>query len=104
MNYVRKRVLYTDEILNHMNTVPQTVEMTRLYGVDFESVLTRGSQFKIESVLIRVAKANDILLLSASKVQVAHQEMRNSCPMIMEPPKPMIFEYQILIYFPLDLT
>ena len=39
LNHIRKKLLYTEEILNYLNTIPQTVEMTRLYGVDFDSVV-----------------------------------------------------------------
>ena len=40
LNYIRQRLILTEEILNRLNTVPQTVEMTKLYGIDFDSVVS----------------------------------------------------------------
>ena len=79
--------MYTEEILNNLNTISQTVEMTRVYGIDFDSVLVRGSQFKVESILVRVTKSNNYVLLTASKLQVAHQKMLMCVPLILFPPK-----------------
>lgn len=84
---------YVLDILNNLDTISRTVEMTRLYGIDFDSVLARGSQFKIEAVMIRVTKANNFLLLSASKLQIAKQKMLTCVPLILEPPKQLIVEY-----------
>jgi DNA polymerase elongation subunit (family B) len=40
LNYIRQRLIYTEEILNRLNTIPLTVEMTKLYGIDFDSVVS----------------------------------------------------------------
>jgi len=41
--------------------------MARVYGIDYESVLTRGSQFRVEALLTKIAKTNGFLLLSAAR-------------------------------------
>lgn len=83
---------YSLEVMTSMDSISRTVEMTRLYGIDFDSVLSRGSQFKIEAVMIRVTKANNFLLLSASKMQIAKQKMLQCVPLILEPPKQLLVE------------
>ena len=45
-------------------------EFARVFGVDFNSVITRGSQFKVEAVMSRIAKPESFLLLSPSRVEV----------------------------------
>lgn len=45
-------------------------ESARVFGVDFKSVRTRGSQFKVESVMFRIAKPESFLLLSPNRPQV----------------------------------
>jgi len=54
-------------------------------GMDFESVMTRGSQFRVESILSRIAKKNDHLLLSASSHQVSKQRNLEVVPLVIEP-------------------
>ena len=46
-------------------------EFARVFGVDFYSVLTRGSQFKVESFMFRLAKPESYVLLSPSKIDVS---------------------------------
>ena len=45
-------------------------EQARLLGIDFNSVFARGSQFKVESLMMRIAKPESFLLLSPSRKQV----------------------------------
>lgn len=53
--------------------------------IDFESVLTRGSQYRVESMLMRLAHSQNYLLLSASREQVANQPAMECLPLVMEP-------------------
>lgn len=45
-------------------------EFARVFGVDFFSVLSRGSQFKVESFMFRIAKPESFVLISPSKSDV----------------------------------
>lgn len=56
-----------------------------MFGVDFNSVRTRGSQFKVESVMFKLAKPESFLLLSPNRVQVGRQNAAECMPLIMEP-------------------
>ncbi len=70
-----------------------------VYGIDFESSITRGSQYRVEGVLCRVTKANDYLLLSASKDQLKSQEPPSSLPLVREPPKNIFYSPVIVLDF-----
>ena len=45
-------------------------EQARVLGIDFYSVFSRGSQFKVESLMVRIAKAECFMLISPSRKQV----------------------------------
>ena len=45
-------------------------EQARVLGIDFYSVFSRGSQFKVESLMVRIAKAECLMLVSPSRKQV----------------------------------
>lgn len=72
-------------ILDIREFVLRNVEQSRLIGVDFYSNFYRGSQFKVESILLRIAKAENLLLNSPSKAQVHEMRALDVVPLIMEP-------------------
>ncbi|KAL2801789.1 hypothetical protein BJX63DRAFT_416603, partial [Aspergillus granulosus] len=45
--------------------IPRTSEQARLLGIDFYSVFSRGSQFKVESLMFRIAKPENFVLQNA---------------------------------------
>lgn len=47
-------------------------EFARVFGVDFASVMSRGSQFKVESFMFRIAKPESFVLISPSREAVSH--------------------------------
>lgn len=73
------------EILESQEIIIKNVEQSRLIGIDFYSNFYRGSQYKVESILIRIAKSENILLNSPSKQQVHEMTALNAIPLIMEP-------------------
>ncbi|SCU82579.1 LADA_0C06458g1_1 [Lachancea dasiensis] len=85
LNYWKKRTEINLRLLESQQTINQTVEQARLIGVDFYSVISRGSQFKVESVLIRLCKSEHYLALSPSKSQVRKQKALECIPLVMEP-------------------
>lgn len=53
----------------------RTAELARVFGIDFYSVFSRGSQYRVESMMLRLAHTQNFLLLSPSRQQV----FLNSC-------------------------
>jgi DNA polymerase elongation subunit (family B) len=44
-----------------------------VFGVDFNSVMSRGSQFKVESFMFRIAKPESFVLVSPSREAVSRE-------------------------------
>ncbi|KAL8722242.1 MAG: hypothetical protein Q9225_001229 [Loekoesia sp. 1 TL-2023] len=85
IDYYILRVQLDLEILEQNELVPRTSEQARLLGVDFFSVFSRGSQFKVESLMFRIAKPENFLLPSPSRKQVGQQNALECLPLVMEP-------------------
>ena len=83
--YWLNRVEMDVELLDEAELISHTTEFARIYGVDFASVLNRGSQFKVESVMFRIAKPESLLLLSPTRSEVARQNALECYPLIQEP-------------------
>lgn len=62
-----------------------------VYGIDFESCLTRGSQYRVEGVMCRVTKKLNYALLSATRTQVWTQNDLEFIPFVKEPPKNIFY-------------
>ncbi|KAJ4484682.1 hypothetical protein C8J55DRAFT_26384 [Lentinula edodes] len=83
--YFARRASLNIEILNRSEVVTKTAEFARVFGVDFYSVISRGSQFKVESFMFRMAKPESFVLISPSKSDVGKQNAAECLPLIMEP-------------------
>ena len=85
VNYYLSRVQLDLEVLEQNELVPRTSEQARLLGVDFFSVFSRGSQFKVESLMFRIAKPENFILPSPGRKQVGQQNALECLPLVMEP-------------------
>ncbi|KAI5464386.1 hypothetical protein BGZ63DRAFT_481699 [Mariannaea sp. PMI_226] len=85
LHYYRDRTRLDIEILEANELVSRTSEQARLLGVDFFSVFSRGSQFKVESIMFRIAKPENLMLVSPSRKQVGGQNALECLPLVMEP-------------------
>lgn len=85
ISYYVTRVQLNLEILDENELIARTSEQARLLGVDFFSVFSRGSQFKVESLMFRIAKPENYLLPSPSRKQVGQQNALECLPLVMEP-------------------
>ncbi|KAH7402595.1 hypothetical protein BKA66DRAFT_404838 [Pyrenochaeta sp. MPI-SDFR-AT-0127] len=102
LDYFITRVQLNLDILEANEIVPRTSEQARLLGVDFFSVISRGSQFKVESIMFRIAKPENYILVSPSRKQVGQQNALECLPLVMEPqsafyPSPLlVLDFQSL--------
>lgn len=85
LRYYTTRTKMDIQILEENELIPRTSEQARLLGVDFFSVFSRGSQFKVESIMFRIAKPENFVLVSPSKKQVGGQNALECLPLVMEP-------------------
>eukprot|EP00727_Mastigamoeba_balamuthi_P004330 m51a1_g13896 dna polymerase zeta catalytic subunit, putative (2076) ;mRNA; f:718412-728650 len=72
-------------MLDSLNIIGRTSELARVFGIDFFSVLSRGSQYRVESMLFRLTKPQNFILISPSKNDVAQQKAPECIPLVMEP-------------------
>lgn len=85
MNYFISRVKLDLKILEANELIVRTSEQARILGIDFFSVFSRGSQFKVESLMFRIAKPENFILISPGRKQVGQQNALECLPLVMEP-------------------
>nr|XP_046229616.1 DNA polymerase zeta catalytic subunit isoform X2 [Scatophagus argus] len=79
------RVHGTMQLLHQHDIIGRTSELARLFGIQFLHVLTRGSQYRVESMMLRVAKPLNYIPVTPSIQQRAQQRAPQSIPLVMEP-------------------
>ena len=71
MEYYLKRCQGNFQLLDSFNLIGRTSEFARLYGIEFENVLDRGSQYRVESMMLRLAKPENYIAVSPGVQQRA---------------------------------
>lgn len=66
LDYFMDRVTTTIELLKQLDLIGRTCELAKLFGIQFYEVLSRGSQFRVESMMIRIAKRRNYVAVSPS--------------------------------------
>lgn len=72
-------------IMDQLDMINRTSELARVFGIDFFSVHSRGSQYRVESMMLRLAHTQNFLVISPSRQQVASQPAMECLPLVMEP-------------------
>ncbi len=85
VKYFALRAAANISLLIRTEMLNRTCEFARLFGVDFFSVVSRGSQYKVESLMIRLAHLENFLAFSPSKADVVRMAAPESLPLVMEP-------------------
>ncbi|KAJ8355995.1 hypothetical protein SKAU_G00187890 [Synaphobranchus kaupii] len=79
------RVCGTMQLLQQNDIIGRTSELARVFGIQFYHVLTRGSQYRVESMMLRIAKPMNYIAVTPSTQQRAQQRAPQCIPLIMEP-------------------
>ncbi|KAK4468357.1 hypothetical protein MN116_008150 [Schistosoma mekongi] len=85
VDYWIRRSIVNLRLLNTLDLIGRTSEFARIFGIEFYHVLSRGSQYRVESLLCRIAKQSNFLLPSPSVTQRAHQRAPEAIPLNLEP-------------------
>ncbi|KAK4378954.1 hypothetical protein RND71_000816 [Anisodus tanguticus] len=85
IEYILERAKLNLQIMNQLDVVNRTSELARIFGIDFFSVLSRGSQYRVESMFLRLAHAQNYVAISPGNQQVASQPAMECIPLVMEP-------------------
>jgi DNA polymerase elongation subunit (family B) len=83
--YHTKKVSLTMQMLAHLDILNRTGELARVFGCDFFSVVSRGSQYRVESMMVRLTRPRNYVLLAPSREQVMGQAAIECLPLVMEP-------------------
>jgi DNA polymerase zeta len=85
VKYIRRRAEVDAKLIKTAEIIAKATEQARMIGIDFNDVFYRGSQYKVESLMMRIAKGENFMLLSPSKKQVRNQKPLECIPLVMEP-------------------
>ncbi|CAD5215905.1 unnamed protein product [Bursaphelenchus xylophilus] len=80
-----KRAQYDIQILEKLDIFVKTSQMARVYGIQFIEVLTRGSQFRVESMLLRLARKRGMIPPSVGVKQRSLMGSPETIPLNLEP-------------------
>ena len=83
--HVLRRAWNTIDLLEAMDMIVRTCELGRVFGIDFNSVISRGSQYRVESMMLRLAITQNYVLISPSSQQVKGQDPISCIPLVKEP-------------------
>ncbi|KAG8582486.1 hypothetical protein GDO81_008073 [Engystomops pustulosus] len=85
IDHYMSRVHGTLQLLEHLDLIGRTSELARLFGIQFLHVLTRGSQYRVESMMLRIAKPMNYIPVTPSPQQRAQMRAPQCIPLVMEP-------------------
>ena len=72
-------------IIEFLDIVGRTSELSRLFGIEFHDVLARGTQYRVESMMLRLLKRHEYIAVSPSVRQRSKMLPPSVIPLIMEP-------------------
>lgn len=85
IDYYLIRVVGQMRILDKFDLIAKVSELARVYGTQFIDVITRGSQIGIESMMLRLAKLQNLSPLSPTVMQRHKMLAPEAIPLVMEP-------------------
>ena len=98
VDYYMTRVNGNMRILEQLDMVGKTSELSRLFGIQFLEVLTRGSQFRVESIMLRLVRGKNFVPVSPSiKVRSVSDKLAFLSPCQCSS---RIFSYLVIICIP----
>ena len=83
--YFIERAISNIQILIKLNLLTRTSELARLYGILFYDCLSRGSQYRVEAVMLRLARRLNFVAVTPSMQQRANQNAPECIPLTLEP-------------------
>ncbi|KAI8615425.1 hypothetical protein BC830DRAFT_1064387 [Chytriomyces sp. MP71] len=83
--YYLERVQLSLDLLDETSFLSRSCEFAKVYGIDMFSVISRGSQYRVESILARISRPENYVQISATKEQVRRMRAIECLPLNMEP-------------------
>ncbi|CAG9136705.1 unnamed protein product [Plutella xylostella] len=85
VEYYLTRLSGTVRMLEKLDIINRTAELARVFGLQWLEVLTRGTQLRVESLMLRAARPLNLLPLSPTVRQRAAMTAPDCLPLIYEP-------------------
>ncbi|MES1905402.1 MAG: DNA polymerase zeta catalytic subunit [Paramarteilia canceri] len=85
LKYIWKQTLVNFMLISKMDIIPKISASSRINGVIFHDAYNRGSQFQVESIMIRNSRKYNYLLPSVSVKQRNYMAPIMSIPLTLEP-------------------
>ncbi|XP_077973529.1 uncharacterized protein LOC120341041 [Styela clava] len=85
IDYYVTRVRANLRLLQQQDLVDRTSELARLFGIQFYDVLTRGTQFRVESMMLRTSRAHNLVAVTPSTLQRAQMRAPEVIALVLEP-------------------
>ncbi|ESO87294.1 hypothetical protein LOTGIDRAFT_107156 [Lottia gigantea] len=73
------------QIIDQLDIIGKTSEFARVFGIEFYDVLSRGSQYRVESMMLRLAKPMNYIPVSPSVHQRARMRAPECIQLTLEP-------------------
>ncbi|KAL3277041.1 hypothetical protein HHI36_012402 [Cryptolaemus montrouzieri] len=99
INYYLNCVRYILKLVDQLDLVGRTSELARLFGIQFYEVLSRGSQFRVESMMLRLAKPLNYVAVSPSVQQRANMKAPEHIALVLEPESKLYTDPVIVLDF-----
>ncbi|KAE9549389.1 hypothetical protein FO519_007397 [Halicephalobus sp. NKZ332] len=87
------------QILVALDVFIKNSQMARVYGIQFEEVLGRGSQFRVESMLLRLAKEHGFCPPSVGVEQRNSMVSPETIPLNLEPRSGLYYDPVVVLDF-----
>jgi len=89
---------YTN-ILYRLDLLSRTSELARLFGIQLFEVFSRGSQFRVESSMLRLAKPRNYVPVSPTRQQLGGQAAPEYLALLLEPESRMYTDPVVVLDF-----
>jgi DNA polymerase elongation subunit (family B) len=95
-HHVLERTIWSVRLLSKLAILETHFQFSQIYGIDLVSVFTRGSQYRVESILHRITQPENFVHFSPSRDQVRCMNAPECLPLTMEPESGMYCPLTVL--------
>ncbi|KAL8581748.1 hypothetical protein ACOMHN_043166 [Nucella lapillus] len=99
VDYYTQRVRGQLAMMDQLDLIGKTSEFARVFGIEFYDVLSRGTQYRVESMMLRLAKPLNFIPVSPSVQQRARQKAAECIPLTLEPKSRVYTEPMVVLDF-----
>ncbi|CAH1173828.1 unnamed protein product [Phaedon cochleariae] len=99
VKYYLTRVDGILELFEKLDILGRTSELARLFGIQFYEVLSRGTQFRVESMMLRLAKPLNFIPVSPTIEQRAKMKAPEYIALVLEPESKLYNDPVIVLDF-----